>query len=200
MKRYDGKNLTIPENANVQVGDRNVQIGNVTSLNNILIVPSQTPSQNNNTLFNGSLNDEHYHLFVLEDALLGRFVIPNELALTESIAAPIKKKYSCLSQEAIDEIKTFPAIFATKNYHYGKTDADHIAHLGIVTDIAIQNNGIRICASYFFGISQQKLNECRKSLAIEGTPFFNELNRTHWTIKKINLIKVLGEEQLLPFS
>ena len=118
--------------------------------------------------------------------------------IKQSISQPVKEKYACLSEEAIKEIKTFPAIFATENHHYGKTDDDHSARLGYITSITIQDNGIRICASYFWEVPQQRLNDCREYLAIQWASSLNEFNRTHWTIKRINLFEVLKDEGLFP--
>lgn len=201
IKKHEQNALVIPENTNLQIGDRNLQVGHVDNLNNLMIFCSSNfiPTQTEKLKFPPYFNKEHYHLFVIEDALSGRFVMPSERALTESIALPIKERYAHLSADAIDEIKSFPAIFATENHQYGKTGDEHIAKLGFVTDVTVQDNGIRICASYFWDVAQQKLNDCREKLAIDGASSFNELNRTHWTIKRINLMEVLREEGLLPF-
>lgn len=199
IKKYEQKPLVIPENANLQIGDRNLQVGHVEKLNNTMIFLPSASIQTAQTNSPRSFNNEHYHLFVIEDALSGHFVVPSVRALTESISSPVKERYAHLSNDAIDEIKSFPAIFATKNHNYGKTDAGHVAKIGFIEDITIQDNGIRICASYFWDIAQQKLNDCREKLAIESASSFNELNRTHWTIKRINLIEVLRDEGLFPF-
>ena len=200
IKKCDQNALVIPENANLQIGDRNLQVGHVEKLNNTVIFLPSTSIQKDQTYSPRPFNNEHYHLFVIEDALSGRFIIPSERALTESIALPIKERYACLSTDAINEIKSFPAIFATENHQYGKTDDEHIAKLGFITDITVQDNGIRICASYLWDVAQQKLNDCREKLAIDRASSFNELNRTHWTIKRINLMEVLRDEGLLPFK
>ncbi len=199
IKKYEQKSLVVPENTNLQIGDRNLQVGHVDKLNNAMIFLPPTSTQKVQTYSPRFVNKEHYHLFVIEDALSGHFVIPSDRALTESISPLVKERYAHLSNDAIDEIKSFPAIFATENHKYGKTDDEHIAKLGFVTGITIQDNGIRICASYLWDIAQQKLNNCREKLAINGASSFNELNRTHWTIKRINLIEVLRDEGLFPF-
>lgn len=199
IMKNNPKALAIPENANVQIGDRNLQVGRVDNLNHTMIICTPISEQSGDISSPKSFNTDLYHLFVVEDALSGRFIIPSDRALTESISQPVKEKYACLSEEAIKEIKTFPAIFATENHHYGKTDDDHSARLGYITSITIQDNGIRICASYFWEVPQQRLNDCREKLAIQGASSLNEFNRTHWTIKRINLFEVLKDEGLFPF-
>lgn len=42
-------------------------------------------------------------------------------------------------------------------------------------------------------LPQQRLNEALFELDISGTDSFNEFNRMHWSIKKIDLIAELQE-------
>lgn len=49
-------------------------------------------------------------------------------------------------------------------------------------------------------IPQQKINELRFELGIEGSSGLNELNRMHWAIKKINAVEVLREAGIPVFS
>ena len=72
-----------------------------------------------------------------------------------------------------------------------------MAYLGRIQDIKIQDNGVKIYAGYIQPIPQQRLNEIRERVAINGTNHFNEFNRTHWTIKRINLVEVLRDEGLV---
>ena len=55
----------------------------------------------------------------------------------------------------------------------------------------IQDNGIKIYYTIITAIPQQILNEQCFELGICGTRSFNELNRTHWALKQINLIEAL---------
>jgi len=102
-----------------------------------------------------------------------------------------KEQFSALSDAAISLIKTFPPLFASENHHYGKTDADHNAIFGLVSGVRIQDNGIKIHFQPLWPIPQQRLNEIAYQLAIQGASSFNELNRTHWAIKRLNLIEEL---------
>ncbi|GHV13607.1 hypothetical protein FACS1894219_08650 [Clostridia bacterium] len=113
------------------------------------------------------------------------------MTTSEGIAADISAQFAALTPEAIAAIKTFPSLFASENHQYGCTDADHFAFYGMVTDVRIQENGIKIYYQKFSSVPQQKLNEIAFNLAIKGTSSFNELNRTHWAIKRIHLIEEL---------
>ena len=141
------------------------------------------------------ISSEYYNLFVVGDEPFndGFFLIDKDRALTvaEGVAADISGQFASLSPEAQALIKTFPSIFASENRQYGHTDEAQLAVFGVVTDIRIQENGIKIYYQRFCTILQQRLNEIMLKLAIKGSSSFNELNRTHWTIKRINLIEEL---------
>lgn len=81
-------------------------------------------------------------------------------------------------------LKTYPAIIATENHTYGKTDEDHYAAYGLIVDVKIQDNGIKVYYQILNWIPQQKINELRFELGIEGCSGTNELNRMHWAIKR----------------
>lgn len=164
-------------------------------------------SGSSGTVYNSAniISNEYYNLFVVGSDTLTEpfFLIEKDRALTvsEGVAAEISARYAPLSTEAIAEIKTFPSIFATENRHYGKTDADHLALFGFVTDIKVQENGIKVYYHCMSSIPQQRLNEIAFNLALKGTKTFNELNRRHWAIKRIPLIEELraaGLRVLLP--
>ena len=88
-------------------------------------------------------------------------------------------------------MKRYPAIFADENHSYGKTDDAQDAYFGFVKDVKIQDNGIKIYYTIITAIPQQILNEHCFELGIGGARSFNELNRTHWALKQINLIEAL---------
>lgn len=151
----------------------------------------------NGALFNATtkISSEYYNLFVVGDEPFneGFFLIDKDRALTvsEGVSADISEQFASLSPETQAAIKTFPSIFASENHQYGHTDEAQLAVFGVVTDIRIQENGIKIYYQRFCTLPQQRLNEIMLRLAIRGSSSFNELNRTHWTIKRINLIEEL---------
>ena len=142
-----------------------------------------------------TLDLSHYQLFVVDgDAFrstTGTFTVPKELALTDSITDDLKDKYSRLTHDAIEKIKTFPAIFASLNKDFGSTESEHMAAYGVVTDVSIQPNVIEISYHILQDIPQQVLNENMRILGIAGVAHYNELNDPHWTIKKVNIIDAL---------
>lgn len=158
-----------------------------------VVIPQQVSTTRNapNTTF--TLNTDYYNLFVIgtETFSDGYFIVRKDRALTESMTPENKAQFSALTDEAIARIRTFPSIFASENHYYGKTDDDHQAIFGIVKEVRIQDNGIKIHFQSLWPIQQQRLNEIIFQLAIGGTTSFNELDRTHWAIKRVNLIEEL---------
>jgi len=143
-----------------------------------------------------SICSDFYNLFVIggETFENDHFLVPKDRALNEnSTSFEIRDKLNSLSPEAILKIRSFPSIFASENHRYGKTDDMQTAIYGFVTDIKIQDNGIKIYYACLNYIPQQRLNELAFELGIKGTSALNELNRTHWAIKKINLVEALRD-------
>lgn len=175
-----------------QTGDRNTQIAYANVINIILPVAPQSMA---GAVINTSLtlSTEYYNLFVIGNETFSdrHFAVPKELALTESITPEIAAQFASLSENAIAQIKTFPSLFASENYFYASTSVGHQAFFGLVTDVKIQDNGIKIYFQILSPVPQQKLNEMAFALALQSASSFNELNRTHWTIKKVNLLEKL---------
>jgi len=179
---------TAPQTVFTHPGDNGVQIANSGTVN--VFLPG-----NIGMGYNATLNTEYYNLFVMGEETYHDpfFIISKDRALTtsEGIAPEISAQFVTLTPEAIATIKTFPSLFASENRRYGRTDADHLALFGVVTDIRVQENGIKVYFQRFCSVPQQQLNEIAFNLALKGSTGFNELNRTHWAIKRINLIEEL---------
>lgn len=178
-----------------QTGDKNTQIAHANSVHQVIniIVPGMAHQPGNAMNTSVSLNLDCYNLFVIgeEDFQGGHFIVPKDRALTESMSTEAKKQFSALSADAIAQIRTFPSLFTSENHQYGRTDDDHTAYFGLVTDVKIQDNGIKVYFHKLSAIPQQKLNELAFELAFGKAASFNELNRTHWAIKRVNLIEEL---------
>jgi hypothetical protein len=160
-----------------------------------VIVPSPVSTTGGVTNTAITMNTDYYNLFVIGNETFseGHFIIPKNRALTDSMTPENKAQFSTLSNDAIAQIKTFPSLFASENQNYGKTGDDHYAIFGLVSEVRIQDNGIKIRMLPLCSVPQQRLNEIAKKLAIEGASSLNELNRTHWAIKRLNLIEELRE-------
>lgn len=181
-----------------QTGEKNIHINhadNVTQTVNISIL-QQLPGGGFNNV-SQTLNLDYYHLFVIGSETFehDHFLVPKERALTKSsVSDDLFEKYASLSEEAIEEMKKFPAIFASENHHYyGLAGENQKAIYGLIKDIKVQDNGIKIYFHPLNLIPQQKLNEFGFELGIHSSSALTELNRTHWAIKRINLIEALKD-------
>ena len=186
----------IPENSTifVQTGEKGVQVAQAQNVNHVvnLILPAMTPGPIGSGA-SVNLNMDYYNLFVIGDETFcdGHFIVPKDRALTECMSQEAKDQFSALGKDAVSQIKTFPSLFTSENHRYGKTDDTHQAYFGLVTDVRIQDNGIKIHFRPLSTIPQQRLNEIAYKIAIQSASATNELNRTHWAIKKVNLIEEL---------
>lgn len=183
-----------------QTGKKNVHIEHAENVNNTVNLNvtymirqlNQKPIQVTQTV-----NKDYYNLFVIgrEEFYNNHFLVPKDRALVQgTLASDLFKRLSTLTPEAIKEIKTFPALFASENTNYwGKTNEQQQTIYGLVTDIKVQDNGIKVYFQPFTYIEQQTINDLALELGIGNHTAITELNRTHWTIKKINLIEALTD-------
>lgn len=187
-------------------GDNNTLIAHADQVNNEYRPLYVFNNQPNGSITAGTVqefNPDLYNLIVVGDGDLdgtGHFLVDKRRVITESTAQDLKDAYASLTPEAIKEIKTFPAIIATENHSYGKTDDQHQAIYGIITDVKIQDNGIKVYYQVLNMIPQQKLNDLAMKLGLGSATSFSELNRMHWAIKRINMVEVLREAGIRVFS
>lgn len=141
------------------------------------------------------LSDEYYNLFILgyEEVLEGnRFVFPLERALNEYIAKEISDLFANLDTASISKIKLLPTLFAYESQLHEHPEQE--AYYGFITDIKMRENGINIYFEKLLTVSQRRLHDIAINLAIKNLEF----NRTHWTIKKVNLLEELTVAGLVP--
>ena len=153
----------------------------------------------------GALSREYYNLFVMGSETFsafssGHFLVPKDRALTECVSPDIKTTVSSLHADAIEFIKTLPAIFMSEHAGFGRVDDTQQAYFGIVRDVRVQMNGIKICYQTLNAIPQSRLFDLMRELDILGRPSFSELSRTHWAIKHVNLVEELRDAGIAVFA
>jgi len=147
-----------------------------------------------------TINTNYYSLFVIAHEKYKQPYVLLDLsrALTTTYGTneTIHNRLASFSAEAITEIKTYPAVFAGENYRYCQPDepapGPQHAFYGFVTDVKIQDNGkVRVYYQLMpmCSIPQDLLNSMIQELDIRGNYKINELDKTHWSIKNINLIE-----------
>lgn len=182
----------------VQTGNDNVLIPNYGTVNINVQAPTVPPI--NGTFYVPlHVSREYYNIFVIgiEEFDKPYFMVPRERALNQYMTDETKKRFDALTPEMIEEIKTLPSLFLAENRPYGRADDDQRVIYGFVSDVKIYDNDVKI---YFCGyksdIVQQRVNELLDELGLYGNNSFNELNRTHWAIKRADLIQELYEAGL----
>ena len=196
-----------------QQADRIVNISNLKELHNttnkFYVTPANTlPGMPGYTPTEISYSHDYYNLIVYGDdpgifTQQGHITLDKERCLVEEvfISLDLKNKFSSLTQENIEELKNFPCILASENQCSGCTAENHYAAVGQLLDVKIRSNGIELYYRPIFVVSQEKINKLLPQLGIRGNyKKHNELNRSHWTVKKIDLIEVLDDAGLNPFS
>lgn len=186
-----------------QNGETNVHVNHTDNINqtvNYNFTYIQRTSDGKKKSVTQKLNTEYYNLFVMKGETFehNHFLVPKNCALTKgTISDDLFERLASLTPEAIEEIKTFPALFASENTGYwGNTDPEQQTIYGLVTGIRVQDNGIMIYYQDLSFIPQQKINEISFELGM-GTPrAITTLNTTRWTIKKINLIEALTDARI----
>lgn len=175
----------------VQQGDRNIQVGNAEVINNLFVMSS--PSKP--TAWPSNLSAECFHLLVGQvdcEQDRGAIIIQNDRALSTGSTVPqLVDRFGKFTAQMVQELKTFPAVIAAENEHYGRAGDDQVARIGFVTDIRIHHEGIKIEYFAMDTIAQHVLNDLREELDLWGNPRFNELNQTHWALKNVDLFRVL---------
>ncbi|MEL7608827.1 MAG: hypothetical protein AAGU74_04930 [Bacillota bacterium] len=191
--------INLPGDGNTLIAQANTVQQNV----NLILMP-RAQSLNNGIVagVQQTFNCDYYNLFVVGEESFNsdHFLVPKDRALTESTIQEVKDALASLSPEAVATIKTFPALFASENHFYGRTDDTQNAYYGFVTDVKIQDNGIKIYFRTLNSVPQQQINEIAAELGLGRASLFNELNRTHWAIKRINLVEVLHDAGISVFT
>lgn len=193
-----------------QVGDKNTQIAHADS---VVVQKSYNIIASLATVKRGMTqgqswqpSTEYYNLIVgggdeyMDAAFRAEnILIRKDRVLTVGCSDETRSIFGHLDDAAIERIKLFPSLIASENHHYGRTDDDHQTYFGRIIDIGFEDNGIRLYFQTIFPILQQRLNEMPFELSISYSSAFNELNTTHWAIKRANLLAVLTAAGLKPF-
>lgn len=135
---------------------------------------------------------EFYNLFVIpKQSFDGVLTFPKSKSLNESIESDIRKRFACFSKEAQEDILKIPCIFATPNRQGRNTDENHLAAFGFIKSIKDAGDFLKIEYAVNAQINQQRLNENEAIFQIQHAAESNELEHVHWTIKRVNIRRLL---------
>lgn len=199
----DGTNIAVAQSVSLNAsGEGGIQAGNIENVNvniqNVSVAPPLITPQPKKQQQMVAADRSHYNLFVTygvdwRNPDAASFKVDADRVLNGYMEDSVKAEFSTLSDEAIARIKLFPSIFANENNAFGHTDEEQILAFGFVKQIKVRRNGVMIYPDIRCYLPQQRLNEALFELDISGTDSFNEFNRMHWSIKRIDLIAELQE-------
>ena len=136
-----------------------------------------------------------YHLIVVGDPEAyddGSIVLDRPRVLREYTSEALTERYAGLAEDAVTELKRFPALFAYERVNQKD------ARLGWITGVQPRHDdGSRF--TYVFdealpSISWDRLDALEWELDIGQL----EMNRTHWALKDVDLFEILLEAGLMP--
>lgn len=189
-----------------QTGNNGTQIGRVETVNNEIHVSVFDTStiKPDGTIQRTStqLSSEFYNLFVLDTAepfeeMEGSFLVRSNRVLERGYTdKEIRDTFIYMTETDRETIKSYPALFMSENHDYGRTDEGQMAYWGRVTAISLHGKDTKIRYHFIKEIPQQKLNGLLEELCLVGANCINELNRTHWAIKRVNLFEVLTDAHI----
>lgn len=193
--------INLPGDGNTLIAHAGVV--NSSSITNVIVAGQQTGGIHASA--SGALNREYYNLFVMGGETFsafssGHFLVPKDRALTECVSPDIKTTVSSFDVDTIEFLKTLPAIFMSENESYARFGDTQQAYFGMVSDVRVQMNGIKICYQTLNAIPQRRLFDLMRELDILGRPSFSELSRTHWAIKHVNLVEELRDAGITVFA
>ena len=136
-------------------------------------------------------NPDYFNLIIGYDPFPSdHILVDKSRALTEYISDEVKDEFAGWTPEKIEKIKKLPAIIAQE-----KDGSDEQqAVFAFIRDVKIQDNGVKVYYQKYFPIPFSFLKDNLPELAM----YLFELTRTHWTIKKIDLLEVMQDAGLFP--
>lgn len=193
----------LPSTVVNQQGEKNVHIDHAETVNQNITInfPYMRRASGSAKPSSRTINPNYYNLFVMggEDYEQDHFLVPADRALPYYwTSEELRKKYGSLTDEAIEEIKTFPALFmAESTGYYAKAGDEQQAFLGFVDAVRVQDNGIKIRCQLVLPIPMQQICDIGFELGMRDMEkALTEVNRTHWSIKRINLIEELKDANI----
>ncbi len=193
--------------------------GNTTNIGSVDTVVAHANQVQNNYIFGGSglpgagaatnlgappkMDMNFYNLFVLppESFINGGFRVQKTDALQDTDGDAVRQ-LTMLGENEQSLIRSYPTVVAMPNEQCGVATPGCTVHYGFITSIQVCDTSI------IFGF--MKLQEIPQSLFIDNAALFgigrasayNEFDRTHWAVKKVNVVEELRKlgTQVIVFS
>lgn len=147
-----------------------------------------------------SFDFSHYNVVVLNTLKLqanstGRVLIDRSRVMCEDMMPELIDEFSDLTPTAIEKLKTYPVLF-THEKTRGFECEGQIVTIGRITDVVIQDNGVKIYYEMYEELPLQSILYAYKEFGFGDHININTLTRTHWVLRRINLKETLEDEQI----
>ncbi len=142
----------------------------------------------------------HYSVLVMDILKLeanstGRVLIDRNRTMCEDMMPELKDAFSDLNPTAIEKLKTYPALFTHEKPRGFESDSE-IVTIGRITDVVIQDNGVKIYYEMYEELPLQPILYAYKDFGFGDHININTLTRTHWVLKRINLKEALEDAEI----
>lgn len=139
---------------------------------------------------------EYYNLFVSNqiDFDQRRIIMSLDRSLTEYTDEEAQKIFRISDKESIQKICHLPSIILQENANYkGIADVGQVAVFGFITKIEQDWNNLIFTYDEVNSVPQQFITDIADKIDAGIPRKTGELNRTHWAIKKLDVIQALDE-------
>jgi len=138
------------------------------------------------------MNTAFYNLFVVSNEAISQtgFYILKKDALQDTDDDVVTHLIE-FGESEIAAVRSFPTVVATQNHRCGATDATHQAAYGFINSIQMKDNTIQFGFTKLQDVPQCLLIEEAATLGIGRASAYNEFDRPHWAVKRINIVEAL---------
>lgn len=138
------------------------------------------------------MNTAFYNLFVVSNEAISQtgFYVLKKDALQDTDEDVVQHLIE-FGEAEMAAVRSFPTVVATQNTKYGITDATHLAAYGFINSIQMKDNTIQFGFTKLQDIPQCLLIEEATTLGIGRASAYNEFDRPHWAVKRINIVEAL---------
>jgi hypothetical protein len=176
------------------------------SNNRVVIVESAPTSASAPKETEVTMSRNYFSLFVLGrgDDLpypTGSFFMPRDRLLeTVYTRKEIIDLIRGFGDESLRRIRSYPALVCNENQRARKAEDNRMIYYGQIRDVHVQENGVWFDYLVLNAIPQNSINGIQGDLAIGSTTYFDEMMHTHWSIKQVDLVRVLRQAGFRVFS
>lgn len=197
MKNELNKVITNNLPATNQINQNAEKLYNIDKVEHITVINSTSTLDEGIPLQGNILDFNYYHLVVGGTIVDSTFIkVDKQRALCESYTEPyLRQKYATLTPEVINEIIKFPILVLPESSdYYGRPTEKQVGYVGVIEKIRKDTCDIVLKCKLEQSKPIRLYDICNIAFDLNIKSMdcaITELNRTHWAIKPINLIKEL---------